>query len=105
MIAATHYVRKNSTILKWGLCGFLVATALYLYSSVFDYTKPLTTFDAVVGLASFIVCPPQLLFVLCIDCEVGGISGAVMYSLIALMNAALYSAIGVLVLRLRKVNG
>ena len=95
---------RNRAIVIYGLCGFLIGTALYVYSSLFDYTKALTTFDAVVGLVSFIVCPPQLLFVLCIDCEVGGTSGIVMYLLIALMNAALYSAIGFVVLQLRKVN-
>jgi hypothetical protein len=97
------FMRKNSKITIWlGLCGLLIGAALYVYSSLFDYTKPLTASDAVVGLMCFVLCPPSLLFVLCIDCEVGGVSGAIAFLLIALMNAGLYSMIAFLVLRLRK---
>jgi hypothetical protein len=97
---------KNKRSIAWlGLCGFLIGAALYVYSSLFDYTKPLTTFDTLVGLVSFILCPPSLLLALCIDCEVGGVSGMVTFSLVALLNAALYYIIGLVVLRLQRSSG
>jgi hypothetical protein len=97
------FMRKNSTILIYlGLCGFLIGAALYAYSTFFDYTKAMS--NAFAGLMTFIACPPLLLFVLCIDCEVGGVSGAVTFLVIALMNAILYTSIGFLVLRFRRAN-
>ena len=97
------FMRKNSTILIYlGLCGFLIGAALYAYSTFFDYTKAASNTFA--GLVTFIACPPSLLFVLCIDCEVGRVSGAVTFLVIALMNAILYTSIGFLVLRFRRAN-
>jgi hypothetical protein len=99
-------MRRPITLVGWlGLCGFLIGAALYVYSSLFNYTGPLTTADAFVGILAFIFCPPTLLFVLCIDCEISGSSGVIMFLLIALMNAALYSAIGALILRIRGAGG
>ena len=95
-------MRKPNTLIGWlGLCGFLMGAALYVYSSLYDYAKPITTAEAFVGLLALIFCPPTLLFVLCIDCEIGGVSGIVTFLLIALTNAALYSMIGVLISRVR----
>lgn len=45
-------------------------------------------------IASMILCPAQCLFIVCIDCEVIGIGGFIMYSIIGILNAALYAAIG-----------
>jgi hypothetical protein len=99
-------MRKSANLIGWlGLCGFLIGAALYVYSSLFNYTKPLTTFDVFFGVLAIVLCPPTLLFVLCIDCEIGGASGVIMFLLIGLMNAALYSAIGSLTLRLRRTPG
>jgi len=94
---------KPERIVSWfGLSGFLIGMGLYVYSSLFNYSKPLTDLDMFVGIVTFMLCPPTLLFVLCIDCEVGGVDGAITFLLISLMNAALYSAIGFAVLKLRK---
>jgi hypothetical protein len=57
-----------------------------------------------VAAVSLILYPPQLLFVLSIDCEVIGWSGFIMYSIIGVLNAALYSVIGALVVGLRKTK-
>jgi hypothetical protein len=51
---------------------------------------------------SMILCPPQLLFVLCIDCEVIGMGGFIMYSIIGVLNAALYAILGSVLLGLRR---
>jgi hypothetical protein len=66
------------------------------------YTKPLTTIEAVLGVAFFVFCPPTLLFVMCIDCEVSGWSGVFMYSIISLLNAALYAVVAAIVVNLWK---
>jgi hypothetical protein len=85
-----------------GLGGFLITGALYICWSLGDYTKPPTAFDLAVGLASFILCPPSLLTILCIDCEVGTARELPFYLLIALLNAGLYSAIGFFVFWVRR---
>lgn len=46
---------------------------------------------------SMIFCPPQLLFTFCIDCEVIGWNGFAIYSVIAVLNIALYALVGTLV--------
>jgi hypothetical protein len=51
-----------------------------------------------------ILCPPQLLFTFCIDCEVIGWGGFIMYSIIGVLNVALYSVIGALVVGLREAQ-
>jgi hypothetical protein len=96
---------EKRKVVGWlGVCGFLITPALYVCWSLRDYTRPPTTFDVTLGLVSFILCPPSMLSILCIDCEVGTASGLPMYLLIALLNAGLYSAIGFLVLKLRRAD-
>ena len=93
------------TIVGFGLLGLAMAGASYAYWAFYDYTKPMNGIRAVVATVSMISCPPQLLFVLCIDCEVIGWDGVIMYSIIGLLNAALYAAIGAIVVsRAKKSN-
>jgi hypothetical protein len=77
-------------------------TASYAYAAFYDYSKPMNGFDLAVSAVSAILCPPQLLFVMCIDCEVIGWDGFIMYSIIAVLNAALYAVIGVIAVAGRK---
>ena len=72
------------------------------YSYFFDFTKPTNALDVVRDVVALILCPPSLLSLLCIDCEVGTEAGLVWFSLIALLNAGLYAGIGAIVLRHRK---
>ena len=37
---------------------------------------------------------PELIFVMCIDCEVIGWDGFIMYSIIGVLNVALYALVG-----------
>ena len=90
------------TIVGFSLLGLAIAGASYAYWAFYDYTKPMNGIRTVVATVSMISCPPQLLFVLCIDCEVIGWDGVIMYSIIGLLNAALYAAIGAIVVGLRK---
>jgi hypothetical protein len=74
--------------------GLVVAAASYGAAAFNDYTKPMTDFRVALWMISMILCPPQLLFVLCIDCEVIGMGGFIMYSIIGVLNAALYAVVG-----------
>ncbi|HEX3323131.1 MAG TPA: hypothetical protein VHR84_20680 [Terriglobales bacterium] len=90
--------------IRSALCGFLIGMALYVYVSLFDYSKPRTALDEVIVPVSFVLCPPLLLLILCIDCDVEGLSGTFLFLLIGLMNAGLYSIIGFSILRIRKLS-
>ncbi|MGB6684981.1 MAG: hypothetical protein WBH24_15130 [Candidatus Acidiferrum sp.] len=94
--------RGWKTIIGFALLGLAIAAICYGYAAFYDYTKPMNGFRfAMVGL-SMILCPPQLLFVACIDCEVIGRDGFIMYSIVGILNTALYAAIGSVVVLLRK---
>jgi hypothetical protein len=98
-------VRKPwKTIVGLALLGLAIAGASYGYWTFYDYTKPMNGIRFVVATISMILCPPQLLFTFCIDCEVIGWGGFIMYSVIGVLNAALYSVIGALVVGLRKTQ-
>jgi hypothetical protein len=88
------------TIVGFALLGLAIAGACYAHAAFNDYTKPMNGLKSAVETVSLILCPPQLLFTFCIDCEVIGWGGFVMYSTIGVLNAALYSVIGALVLGL-----
>jgi len=93
--------KLSKTILGFALLGLAIAGACYLYAAFYDYTKPTNGFDVALVAVSMILCPPQLLFSFCIDCEVIGWGGFIMYSIIGVLNAALYAMIGYMVFALR----
>jgi hypothetical protein len=98
-------VRKpRKTIVGFALLGLAIAGASYAYWAFYDYTEPMNGIRFAVATISMILCPPQLLFTFCIDCEVIGWGGFIMYSIIGVLNAALYSVIGALVVGLRKTQ-
>ena len=51
-------------------------------------------FDFALMTVSVILCPTQLIFVMCIDCEVIGWDGFILYSIIGGLNVALYALVG-----------
>jgi hypothetical protein len=96
-------VRKPwKTIVGFALLGLAMAALSYAYAAVYDYTKPTNALDVVVTVISFILCPAQLCFAFCIDCEVIGRDGLAMYSIIAVLNVAIYTVVGFLVVSLRE---
>jgi hypothetical protein len=97
-------MRRPLKIVGFALGGVLIAAAIYAYSRFHDYTKPPNAFDTALGIVSFLLCPPSLLSILCIDCEVGTQAGLELFSFIALLNGGFYAALGVIVLRYRKHN-
>jgi hypothetical protein len=93
--------KSSKTILSFALLGLAIGGACYLYAAFYDYTKPTNGLDVALVAISVILCPPQLLFGFCIDCEVIGRGGFIMYSIIGILNTALYAMIGYIVFRLR----
>lgn len=73
-----------------------------MHAAFYDYTKPTNGYDVALTAISVILCPTQLLFDFCIDCEVIGLDGFIMYSIIGVLNAALYALVGFIVLKLWK---
>lgn len=96
--------RQWKIIVGFALLGLAIAGACYAYGAFADYTKPMTGREAALVLVSVILCPPQLFFAACIDCEVIGWGGLIMYSIIGVLNAGLYAVIGALVVSLRKTK-
>ena len=92
------------TIIGFALLGLVIAAICYAYAAFYDYTKPMNALTFAIGAISMILCPPQFLLVACIDCEAIGLDGFIVYSIIGILNAALYSVIGALVGRLRKTK-
>jgi hypothetical protein len=84
-------------VFGFALLGFAVAGVCYAFAVLHDYTKPWTRLDSELTLLSVIVCPPQLIFAFCIDCEVIGWDGFVQYAIIGFLNTALYAAVGTVV--------
>lgn len=89
-------------ITTFALLGLLVAAASYAYAAFYDYSKPMNGLKFALWATSVILCPPQLLYAFCIDCEVIGTNGLFMYSVVGVLNAALYAAIGAIFVRLRR---
>ena len=90
-------------IASFALYGFLIAATIYGYYSYFyDFTKPTNALDVMAGIVTLILCPPSLLSLACIDCEVGTGAGLVWFSLIAVLNGGLYAGIGAIVSHHRK---
>ena len=90
------------TIVSFAFLGLTIAGLAYAYAAFYDYTKPMNGLKAGLFAVSAILCPAQLLFAFCIDCEVIGWNGFFMYSIIAVLNVALYTVIGALVVGRRK---
>ena len=90
------------TIFGFALLGLAIAAICYAYAAFYDYAKPMNGLRFAATAISLILCPPQLLFAACIDCEAIGRGGFIMYSIIGVLNAALYAAIGSVVVGLRK---
>jgi len=96
--------KATKIIVGFGLCGLLLPVVFYAYFASVDYSKQPGTADLTFGIASIVLCPPSLLSVLCIDCEVGTGAGMFLWSVISLLNCDLYLLIGAIFLCLRSGN-
>jgi len=89
-------------ILGSALFGFAITAISYVYYDSVDYTKPMNGIKFWLATMFLVLCPPSLLSVLCIDCEVGTGAGIFMFSIIGLLNSGLYAALGAAYLVFRK---
>ena len=97
--------KPGKAIGGFALLGLTIAGVCYADAAFYDYTKPMSGLRSAEALMSLILCPPQLLFAFCIDCEVIGWNGFIMYSIIGVLNAVLYSLIGALIVGIRRRDG
>jgi hypothetical protein len=88
----------------FALCGVVITAAIYTHYVFYDFTKPASVVDVTLGIAELALCPPSLLSVLCIDCEVGTSAGLQIFSIIALLNGGLYWLIAAFVKRRRAAS-
>ena len=96
--------RVWKTIVRFALVGLAVAALAYVDALFYDATKPANGFQLALTVASMILCPPQLIFATCIDCEVVGREGFVMYSIIGVLNMGFYALVGLLIAFARKAR-
>jgi hypothetical protein len=82
--------------------GLTFAGVSYLYAAFSDSSQPMSLVNLLATSLSVILCPTQLFFLMCIDCEVSGWDGFTTYSIIGLLNTLLYAAVGYMVLAARK---
>ncbi len=94
--------KSRKIVFGFALLGLAVTGICYAFAALHDYSKPWAGLDSALTLLSVIVCPPQLIFASCIDCEVIGWNGFVQYVIVGLLNTALYAAVGAVVASLRK---
>ena len=81
-------------ILVFAVLGFAITGCFYALNTYHDYTKPLGPLDSVFGVANFILCPPIVLFIGCIDCEYGTPAGLEVNLLtVGILNSLLYGTI------------
>ena len=97
--AATWLARRKfgQIVAGFALLGVLGAAGAYAYNASSDPAKPLNGVDDAITLASFVLCPPTLFLVECIDCEATGWDGFATFSIIGLLNAGLYAIVGIVV--------
>ena len=88
--------KRLRIIAAFALLGLLMAGLVYARNeaSIHGPTKPSSALDSAVDLALIVLCPSQMFFVWCIDCDVEGWDGFVMYSIIGALNALLYALVG-----------
>ena len=86
------------TIGGFAAVGFAITVCFYVLWTYHDYGKTFGPLDFVLYAANVILCPPILLFSLCIDCEYGTPAGVEANLItVGLLNTALYAMIGIAV--------
>jgi hypothetical protein len=96
--------RSWKIILGFALVGLAMAGLSYADAALRDYSKPMNGLDFAMMAASVIFCPAQLIFAACIDCEVVGRDGFIMYSIIGVLNMAMYALLGMIVSLLKRTR-
>lgn len=85
---ASYLSKRQMLTIGLASLGLVLAVVLWGYSELVKSAGPIA------GLVSAILCPPSLLSIPLIDVEVGTPDYRIMWTVFALMNAALYGGIG-----------
>jgi len=96
--------RDRRVILQFAAIGFAVAAAIVVYSVLTDSSPPPPP-NIPLLLAMIILCPPSLLGIACIDCEIGTGGFYFVWFFVAVFNFVLYGVVGAAYLRLRRRAG
>ena len=83
------------------LFGLFAAVATYALAALSHYPRP-TSLEIALSWLSLIICPSQLLLLVCPDCDTTGWSLVITYSVLAPLNAGLYVLMADGIMRLRK---
>ncbi len=81
--------------------GLFAAVAAYALEALSHYPRP-TSLEIALFKLSVIICPPQLLLLMCPDCDIIGWWLVITYSMFATLNAGLYVLIADGIMKLRK---
>src|SRR6266852_1936202 len=87
-------------ILRFAALGLAIAAGVYAYCAFF--TARTTDLDILVGEVSLILCPPSLLCLWYCRRDIVTGPAAAIWSVVGIMNAALYALIGAAYVGLRK---
>jgi hypothetical protein len=93
--------KDRRVILQFAAVGFAVAAAIVVYSVITDSSPPPSPNIPLV-VAMIILCPPSLLGIACIDCEIGTGAFYFVWFFIGIFNFVLYGVGGAAYLRLRR---
>jgi len=92
--------------LRYGFLGLAVTSFFVAYQVVTDsYPSPPAPLTDYLVVLFFVVCPPSLLSIPIIDAEIGTSGFYFVWSIIGLLNAALYAAIAAMIASRRKKSG
>ena len=81
--------------------GLFAAVAAYALEALSHYPRP-TSLEIALSWLSLIICPSQLVLLVCPDCDITGWSLVITYSVLAVFNAGLYVLIADGIVTLRK---
>ncbi|MGA7852794.1 MAG: hypothetical protein WCA15_05665 [Candidatus Acidiferrales bacterium] len=83
--------KSRKSILGWGLVGLGVTAVFVVYQLIMDTYPPRG--PMAVDIVFMLLCPPSVLSVPVIDAEIGTSGFYFLFSIIGLINAALYGGI------------
>jgi hypothetical protein len=92
--------RPAKVIIAFAVFGLAMGFAAYAYHSVVHYVDPFNRRDVNLNELIWFLCPAQVVLGFCIDCEPAGTGSFIMYSIVAVLNAALFALVGLVVVSL-----
>jgi len=89
---------RSKTIGRTAVLGFTITAVFVTYQLITDVQSPISR-NPLLMVAFVVLCPPSLLSVPVIDAEVGTSAFYFVWTVIGVLNAALYGGVRALLLR------